>query len=449
MHQTRAFRMVQPGRTIVLPWGRGGGKTYFGRATIHSLALSKPTSLGLLYPSLKQARAVIWEGADALFSDFEMLRRAGIVRRYHRGELYAEYANGSRLSTWGAENAHAIRGQRFGCIISDETDEIEPELERSVVQPTFSRSGTSAIYIKLGTPRRGRHGSLYASFEQVQEQAKGVFLQPDGKRVHDPTRPRRFYGFRLRSADSPQVDQTWLSEVRSDLYAKGKGPTYEREYECNFDAAEGLVYPTFNQDFHVRPPPHEVPWSEILVGVDHGWNDPGVILVLGVLGNGRDAMVYVIEETYETAKDTTWWEERAAEVAWRYRYWPQRWFADPSRPDRIVDLRRAVTQAHPELSDSFAIREGENSIEAGVDAVADRLAIRDSEMGKRARLYLAPGCANTIAEFGKYRRKRDPKNTETILDDIVDKDNHAMDALRYAIFTRFGGPDRVRREQTY
>lgn len=436
--------MVQPGRTIVLPWGRGAGKTYFGRAAIHNLACSAPTSIGLLYPSLKQARAVIWEGADALFSDLEMLRRAGVVRRYHRGELYAEYANGSRLSTWGAENAHAIRGQRFGCIVSDETDEIEPELERSVVQPTFSKAGVHAIYIKLGTPRRGRHGSLYGAYAQVEEQGKGIFRTTDGKLVQDTGRPRRFYGFRVRSQDSPQVDQQWLAEVRADLYSKGKGSTYEREYECNFDASEGLVYPTFSQQ-HICEPNYGVPWSEVIVGVDHGWNDPGVILPIGVLGSGRDAICHVLEEVYETAKDTTWWTDAAADIAWKYRNHRQRWYCDPSRPDRISDIRRRIREKYPELEGRVTIAEGLNEIEAGVDAVADRLAMRAGPDGvSRARLYVSPRCANTIAECGKYRRKRDPKNPEAILDDIVDKDNHAMDALRYPIFTRFGGPDRTR-----
>jgi hypothetical protein len=55
-------------------------------------------------------------------------------------------------------------------------------------------------------------------------------------------------------------------------------------------------------------------------------------------------------------------------------------------------------------------------------------------------------CPRTIEEFGKYRRKRDPRNADKFLDEIEDKNNHCMDSVRYPIFSRFGGPSRTRTE---
>lgn len=440
-HQTRFFQSFLPGRICTNIWGRGTGKTLALRAMIHALALASPgIHIGILYPSLKQARAILWEGVQGLFADYSALVTGGQVRRYHRSELTAEYANMARVSTWGAENAKSMRGQRFDVLLQDESDDIDPEMERSVVQPTFSRSGTMARWGRFGTPLRGRYGTLYAGFEQAEEQSKGYFRGPDGKLEFSPDATRTHWAQRVRSDESPQVDQRWLAGVRADLYAKGKGAVYEREYNCSFDASEGLVYPGFNPDTHVREADAEFPWSEIIVGVDHGWNDPGVILPAGVVGNGQDAVIHGLEEIYQTGKDTSWWGARAAEVAGRYKAFRQRWYADPSRPDRIEDIRRAVKREHPDLS-GFSIQAADNAIEAGVDAVADRLSIR---VGCEVpRLFFSPKCANTIAEFGKYRRKRDPKNTERVLDDIVDKDNHSMDCVRYQIVSRFGRPDNV------
>jgi hypothetical protein len=45
---------------------------------------------------------------------------------------------------------------------------------------------------------------------------------------------------------------------------------------------------------------------------------------------------------------------------------------------------------------------------------------------------------NLIAELGKYRRKADPRDKDRYLEDIMDRWNHAADALRYPIFNRFG-----------
>jgi phage terminase large subunit len=50
------------------------------------------------------------------------------------------------------------------------------------------------------------------------------------------------------------------------------------------------------------------------------------------------------------------------------------------------------------------------------------------------KVVIHPRCKNTIAEFSTYSFKVDPNN-EDILRDIVDADNHYIDALRYALST--------------
>ena len=61
-----------------------------------------------------------------------------------------------------------------------------------------------------------------------------------------------------------------------------------------------------------------------------------------------------------------------------------------------------------------------------------------------AKLYVSPHCENTIKELRTYRRKRDPRDRESFMDAIEDRNNHAMDALRYALFSQFGEPPRTR-----
>lgn len=394
-------------------------------------------------PTLKQARAVFWD--PVLFPDYHGPLKP-FVRRLDRTALTCEYVNGSRLTTWGAENSKGIRGQRFSRLVQDEADDIDPDVETAVVEPTFSKSGRSAIWLKTGTPRRGRYGALYVGYRLGQEGSpeRQKFIADGG----DPT---PYVSLRFRSDESPQVDQAWLAGIRRKLIACGKKTAYAREYECDFDASEGLVYWMFEPDFHVRAPDYGVPWTEILVGVDHGWADPGVFVVLGVIGNGRDGICHALEEIYEPERDPTWWAERACEVAWRYRHNRQRWYTDPSRPDLAANIRKAVRAKHPELGARFSVDPAENEIEAGVDAVADRLMPREPEIwtpdsARTGRLFVDPRCENTIRELGLYKRKRDPNSEERFLDDIVDKDNHAMDAARYAVFTRFGGPSKQRTE---
>jgi hypothetical protein len=427
--QSQAWRLLRPGTKAAFPWGRGTGKTYFDAAAIHTWCLERPgRHVGLLLPTLKQARAVFWMPVllPQFYGELKLY-----VKRPNLTELFCEYRNGSRLSTWGAENANAIRGQRFDCLVQDEADDIEVDVENAVVEPTFSKSGSRAIWLKTGTPKRGRYGTLFESYRNGQDgtperkalAAKGVDVS-------------EFVSLLFRSDQSPQVDRRWLDGVKRKLIAGGRKTTYLREYECDFDAAEGLVY-DLDQTIHVAEPPTGIRWSEILVGIDHGFEDPAVFLTIGVQGSGRDAELWIIDEFYESHMETYQLVAQGKRIKERHKGTPQRWYADPSRPDTIASYRGA----------GLPVQEANNAIEDGVRAVADRMAVREelpdvwgAPVKRCTRLHVSPRCVRTLEEFGKYRRKRDPKDGDRILDHIEDKHNHAMDSLRYSIFTRFGGP---------
>ena len=91
-----------------------------------------------------------------------------------------------------------------------------------------------------------------------------------------------------------------------------------------------------------------------------------------------------------------------------------------------------------------ADKSGKGNVETGVAFVADALFVRSDEEGRRwSQLYIDPSCKHTIEEFGLYRRKRDPRDHERVIDEIdSSKNDHAMDSLRYAMYSHFGGPDR-------
>ncbi|MGZ9928067.1 hypothetical protein ACXYTC_24075, partial [Escherichia coli] len=80
---------------------------------------------------------------------------------------------------------------------------------------------------------------------------------------------------------------------------------------------------------HVREPDKSATWSDVLVGVDFGYEDPGTYIVVGVTGNGRDATAHVLEEVYQQHKTESWWVERAIEI--RARYPQAKWYCDPSQ----------------------------------------------------------------------------------------------------------------------
>jgi sarcosine oxidase delta subunit len=168
-------------------------------------------------------------------------------------------------------------------------------------------------------------------------------------------------------------------------------------------------------------------FRRFVLGVDHGWQDPGCFLFCGIQGKGEDSTLWVLDEVYQTETPNETWDTIARE-----RFQGLDCYADPSRPDRVHDLRKA----------GLRCRDVDNSIEAGVARLADLMFIRSRDVGdlveRWAHLYVDPRCVNFIRECKSYRRKADTKAPGRFLEDIEDKNNHAIDPCRYIALGEFG-----------
>ena len=419
--QSRAYELLGPGKTVCLPWGRGVGKSWFQRSAMWLLFAQyagqvrqgareplKGIRIAWLMPTLKQFKAV---HGDALRREATG-EWAFLGAKIDGTTLRLTLPDGSWMQPFPAAEwrSNSARGLRCDVVIADEVDDIDPSVYDAVVRPWFTEPWSLKIRIAGGTPRRGRNGLLYK-------------LHKAGL---DPESPR-YSTVHATCCDAPEtVDPIEVEDAKKHT----PGPTFAREWLCDFDSAEGLVY-AFDESFHVREPPPDVRFREHVVGVDHGWTDPGVYLLGGIAGHGDDATLWVLDEVYATEKPNAWWNQKAEE----WQHLNARWFCDPSRPERIADLRRVVS----------AIK-ADNAIEAGVARVADLLAIREPEAGAPySRLYVSPRCKNLIREFGLYRRKKDPHQADAFLEDIEGRHDHCADALRYMAMGKFGplgGPRR-------
>lgn len=100
--------------------------------------------------------------------------------------------------------------------------------------------------------------------------------------------------------------------------------------------------------------------------------------------------------------------------------WPIR--ADSARPDTISFLKRPSKDTPPVPGyNMISAEKGKNSVEDGVQF------LRSFE-----EIVIHPRCKGTIHDFSNYKWKVD-KVTGEVLPILVDKDNHAPDAVRYAL----------------
>lgn len=326
-----------------------------------------------------------------------------------------KFPGGSSFTPFPAEihTSKRARGIRADVVLADEVDDIDRSTWDSVVRPWFSEPWSLKYRIAGGTPRRGRHGLLY--------ELHRLGLSRDPK--HE-----RYRSFHATYRDCPDtVDAAEVEDARLNT----PPAAFAREWECDFDSAEGLVFPMFSEDVHVRDPPPNVVWREIIVGVDHGWRDPGVFLKFGLAGSGRDTIAWAIDEVYESDREEDWWVDQA--VLWNQSDPHATWYADPSMPARIAALAR---KAKCRMQ---ALEPDERKIEDGVGTVANLMALREREDGSRVtRLFISPKCKNFIRELGLYRHKRDPKSADKFTDTIEGRNDHCPDAARYALHGRLG-----------
>ena len=424
--QFEAYKALQPGMTVGIGWGRGGGKSQFIRLMWYLLVAQwdghyrtgspfPGVRIVLLMADLNAAKRVHASlFLSELANEWSMLRG-----KTDRTTWRTNFPGGSWIQWVSAAQALSIKGLRCDIICVDECDQIDTSVIDARCGPWLTEPHSLDIQLIAGTPEKGRYGLLYRTWAR----ANGKLLDNDGHEFE------RHAFSHATSYEFPHfVSRKKLDKERKELTPQ----LFEREYLCNWDAAEGLVYPHFREDFHVRKPPPDIVWREHIVGVDWGFEDPAVINVYGLAGSGRDVTIHQLAEWYIVHKTDSQIAEISIQVDTLYP--GARWYADPSRPQSIAAVKHEA---------GVRIVQADNSIEDGVATVADALLVRERDDGERwAQLYISPNCTNTIREFSEYRRKRDPKNRERVLDDIEDKNNHAMDATRYALFTHFGGPER-------
>lgn len=153
-------------------------------------------------------------------------------------------------------------------------------------------------------------------------------------------------------------------------------------------------------------PPDNVVW---FYGADWGFaNDETAALRCCIPAPGT---LYIDAEVYELGVPTDALPKFLNGLP-DARKWPMR--GDNARPETIDYVRR---HGFPKLRSA---RKGKGSVEDGVSFL------------QGMDIVINPRCANTIREFRGYAYKTDPRTGE-VLPAIDDKNNHAIDALRYAV----------------
>jgi PBSX family phage terminase large subunit len=224
-----------------------------------------------------------------------------------------------------------------------------------------------------------------------------------------------YYALKFTLEDNPFVDDDYKLRLKNSL----SGVFYKRNYLGEWCLAEGAIFDFFDRAIYVvdRPPRSADYW---ILGIDYGTNNAFAAVLIGIstgqyAQNGK--MVWVEKEYYWDCKKTER-QKTSSEFADDIKSWIEPYavkciYVDPSAANFKLDLQRRGM--HPVNAD--------NDVENGIQKMT-------SEM-KSGRLFVCSECTNLIREIEGY--VWDPKCGEKGYDKPLKKDDHAVDALRYAI----------------
>lgn len=191
---------------------RRAGKTVASILDLIDAALrcTKPDPrFAYIAPYYAQAKDVVW----------------GYVKHYagaipgttiNESELRVDFPNGARLRLYGADNYDRMRGIYLDGVVLDEFADQPPQAWREVIRPALSDRQGWALFI--GTPK-GRN-----AFFDVYQQA-----------VASP----EWFDLKLKASETGLIPANELEALKTDMSRN----EYDREMECDFDAAiEGAYF---------------------------------------------------------------------------------------------------------------------------------------------------------------------------------------------------------------
>lgn len=366
--------------------GIGSGKSYGGCVRALMAGLGWVGGVKLRTPNLGAITAPTYPMLrDATLRTFLEVADAQIAR-FNRSEMLVTLHNGSEIIFRSTEHPERLRGPSLSWWYADEAA-MYPATVRKIMLGRLRQFGQRG-YEWLTTTPRGRN-YIWQVF------------------VRDMPGRADYALFQATSRDNIYLAHDLLEDWESEY----EGDFARQELLGEFVAYEGLIYSDFDRERHVYGGDHPAS-QRVIAGVDWGFANPGVILVCGVDGDGR---MSIMAEAYERRRRVEEWVEVAKQL--RDQWGVSAFYCDPSGPDNIKLFQQAGLKAEP----------ANNTVMTGINYVKNRLAM---QLDGRVRLRVHRECGHLIDEFEQYQWAQ---NRHGVKDEPVKANDHALDALRYAV----------------
>lgn len=212
-------------------------------------------------------------------------------------------------------------------------------------------------------------------------------------------------------------DNLSLSEKIKERYrSMYSGVFFQRYILGLWTVAEGIIYDMFEQSKHVYTKAVSFLKDECYISIDYGTQNATVFLLWR---KGINGVWYCDKEYYYSGRDSKKqkmdkeFADDLEEFAKGYK--PKRIIVDPSAASFIAEVKNR----------GFSVKKANNDVIDGIRFVGTKL--NDESIMFNAT------CVNTIKEFSSYIW--DSKAADRGEDKPIKDNDHAMDAVRYFVFT--------------
>lgn len=388
--------LLTHGKTdVFVQCGRNFGKTDLVGYLLWRYAWTFPKSENYYFaPYMKQAREILW--ASRRIQSFGPA--SWIEGDPNNTEMRIQFKNGSFIKLDGSDNVDAYRGVKpKGLSVFDEFKDFKAEFFEAY-DP--NRAAFNAPLVIIGTPPQ-----FEGQFTAIAEAWKND--------------PKKQY-FEFPSASNPHISARWLSDKKAELYARGEGDVWEREYEGRFvKGGSSRIFPMLTKDIvkshtdimrSIEKEKRRLHWFS--------WADPAgasTFAVLYVAINPYTKQVYILDEIYEQKQTEMTVQKIGSRILtdskqlfdsndWRFGYdEAETWFAN-------------------EMLDLFGLT-FEPTQKARNDKTTGLSLIKDAILN--GKVVISNRCRMLYWEMDNYR-KDDNGN-------IVKKHDHLIDCLRYIL----------------
>jgi len=366
-------------KIYVIYGGAGSGKSYTVTQFLIARRLLRYKNKRLLVtrkynPSLKQT-------AYSLM--LEWLQKFKVKYEEKKSEQVINLPNGSEILFRGMDDAEKIKSSEFNYIWMEEATE-------------FSMQDFLQLRLRLRRANAGQRNQMFLTFNPVSSWVTDHFLKQEQE-------------------DVGILQTTYKDNIRflDDDYVKALEDLANQDLSFYQIYALGQVAELKNKVYNNYVVVKDLPssYDEIIYGVDFGYNNPSVILEIGI----KDGNIYIIKELYKTHLTNS----ELIEETKTFVHANSDVYADAAEPDRIKEIEQA----------GFNIYPAKKEVKNGIDFL------------KRKKIYIHENCTNTIEEIKNYKYKEDRQGN--VLEEPVKFNDHAMDAMRYAVYThmnKYGEP---------